>query len=133
MPAGYHISEDEGLISVQISEHVDLIELYDVAKSLHRDPAYNGDLPLLVDLRGMRIELVREALEPFSAYVIRHYNARAGSNAIIIDTDMDNRLSAAIYWLACAVDGTELFDDYDHGLKWLIRREFAASGTVGQR
>ena len=44
--------------------------------------------------------------------------------AAVIDGDMSRDLVAGIYWLACAVGGTEVFDDYDHALKWLIRREF---------
>ena len=46
--------------------------------------------------------------------------------AVVIDGEMSRELSAAIYWLACAVGGTEVFDDYDHALRWLIRKEFAA-------
>ena len=45
--------------------------------------------------------------------------------AVVIDSEMSRELVANIYWLACAVGGTEVFDDYDHALKWLIRREFA--------
>ena len=125
MPAGYHISEDEGLISVQVSDRIDLVELYESAKALHSDPSYSHELPLLVDLRNMRLTISQPATAPFSRFIITRFNGRAGSNAVVIDPDLENELFTGIHWLACAVSGTELFDDYDQALKWLIRREFA--------
>lgn len=127
MTRGYHIAHDDGLISVQVRDEIDLAELYELAKSVLNSEDYIADLPLLVDLRGMRLELNRDAAEPFSNFVIDNFRNRSGSMAVVIDTDMSRELSAATYWLACAVGGTEVFDDYDHALKWLIRREFAHS------
>ncbi len=133
----FHISKDEGLISVRVEADIDLVGLYELAKSLYSDPAYEIDLPLLVDLRGMHFDLKQSATEPFSQYIINHYSGREASIAVVIDPDMENKLCAAIYWLSCAVTGTELFDDYDHALKWLIRREFAnetaATDTAGRK
>ena len=62
---------------------------------------------------------------------IDNFKNRPGSMAVVIDGDMERELVAGIYWLACAVGGTEVFDDYDHALKWLIRREFANTPPPG--
>ncbi|MFV2089105.1 MAG: hypothetical protein ACC642_00465 [Pseudomonadales bacterium] len=128
----FHVSGDEGLISVRVESEIDLVGLYELAKSVHSDPGYDPTLPLLVDLRGMRIDLKRSAVEPFSRYIISHFNDRQASIAVVIDSEMEDKLCAAVYWLACAVNGAELFDDYDHALKWLIRREFA-DGVVNAK
>jgi len=125
MSPGFHIATDEGLISVQVPAQIDLVDLYELAKSVLNEPDYDQGLPLLLDLRGMRLELISSAAEPFAQFIINSFSGRNGSMAVVIDTDMSRKLSAAVYWLACAVGGTEVFDDYDHALKWLIRREFA--------
>lgn len=127
MPPGYHIANDDGLISIQVADEIDLAELYELAKSVLSSTDYAAELPLLADLRGMRLELNRDAAKPFSNFVINNFRNRPVSMAVVIDGDMNRELSAAIYWLACAVGRTEVFDDYDHALKWLIRREFAHS------
>lgn len=129
MSPGFHIADDEGLITIQVQTDIDLAELYELAKSVLESDDYDTDLPLLVDLRGMRLELARSALEPFSQFVVGSFSGREGSIAVVIDGDMSGKLAAAVYWLACAVGHTEVFDDYDHALKWLIRREFAGSPT----
>jgi len=126
MPAAFHINEDEGLVTIQVQLEVDLADLYEVARSLYEDSDYDPALPLLVDLRGMRLTLESDALKPFNRYVISRYGrGRTASIAIVIDHDMHKDLCAAVYWLSCAIDRSELFEDYDHALKWLIRREFA--------
>jgi len=129
MAPEFHIATDEGLISVQAGMEIDLVELYELAKGVLASADYDAELPLLVDLRGLRVELIREAVEPFSKFIIQNFSGRGGSIAVVIDGEMSRKLSAGVYWLACAVAGTEVFDDYDHALKWLIRREFAGAGS----
>ena len=131
-PPGFHIAVEDGLISVQVGSHIDLVDLYELAKSVLAASDYADGLPLLVDLRGMRLELVREAAEPFARFIIGGFSGREGSMAVIIDGDMHSKLCAAVYWLSCAVGGTEVFDDYDHAMKWLIRREFAGAVPVNK-
>jgi len=120
----YHIASDDGLISMQVSSHIDLAELYELGKSLLTSDDYDPELPLITDLRGMRLDWHQDATEPFSRFVVDNFKDRPGSIAVVIDNEMDRDLVAGIYWLACAVGDTEVFDDYDHALKWLIRREF---------
>ena len=127
MPPGFHIATDDGLISVQVRDQIDLVDLYELTKAVLADEDYDPALPLVVDLRGMRLTLERDALEPFSKFVTDRFKGRQGSMAVVIDGDMSRKLAAAIYWLACAVGGSEVFDDYDHAMKWLMRKEFVGS------
>ena len=130
MSPGFHIADDEGLITIQVRSGIDIAQLHELASSLLASHDYDANLPLLVDLRGMRVELARDAVEPFSRFIVSRFGGREGSIAVVIDGDMSGQLAAAVYWLACAIGHTEVFDDYDHALKWLIRREFAGSETT---
>lgn len=125
MAPAYHIASDDGLISIQVNKQIDLAELYDLTKSILRADNYDPELPLITDLRGMRLDWQKDATAPFTRFIIDNFKDRPGSMAAVIDGEMSRDLVAGIYWLACALGGTEVFDDYDHALKWLIRREFA--------
>ena len=128
MPATYHINPDEELITVQIAGEVDLSEVFEAARGLYDDPAYDPNLPLLADLRGMRVDLREAARKPFNRFVISRFGQpRSASIAVLVDQEMDSELCAAVYWLNCALGVAEMFEDYDMALKWLIRREFAAA------
>ena len=59
MSPGFHIAEEEGLISIQVRNAIDLADLHDLAKDMLDSDEYDAELPLLVDLRGMRLELAR--------------------------------------------------------------------------
>lgn len=131
MLPGFHIADEEGLISIQVSHATDLANLHDLAKDLLDSDGYDPELPLLVDLRGMRLELVKDAVDRFSQFIVSSFRGRQGSIAVVIDCDMSRKLAAAVYWLACAIGQTEVFDDYDHALKWLIRREFVNADDAG--
>jgi hypothetical protein len=127
MPAAYFINPDEGLVTVRVEGEVDARTLLDTARGLHDDPTYDPSLPLLADLRGMRLALDPSSLEPLNEFIIDRFRAppRDASMAVVVDGDMDHKLCAAVYWLSCAVGGNEMFEDYELALKWLMRREFA--------
>jgi hypothetical protein len=126
MPAAYHISEDEELITVRAEGEVDLIDLFETAKNLYADPAYCASTPLLVDLRNMRVKLEAAAVKPFNRFILAQFGRnRDASTAVVVDSEMSRELCAAIYWLNCAIGGSEMFEDYELALKWLIKREFA--------
>ncbi len=127
MAPAYHIASDDGLISIQVGSEIDLADLYELGKSVLSSAEYDSELPLIMDLRGMRLDWRQDATEPFVRFAIGNFRNRPGSMAVVIDAEMSRDLVAGIYWLACAVGGTEVFDDYDHTLKWLIRREFAST------
>ena len=132
MAPDYHIATDDGLITFQVRSDITVADLFDLFRDLLAEPDYDPALPLLVDLRDMRLDLQSEATEPFTRFVIARYKDRPGTMAVVIDGDMSRELSAAIYWLACAVGGTEVFDDYEHALRWLIRKEFAGEPDAQQ-
>ena len=127
MAPAYHIASDDGLISIQVGSEIDLSELYELVKSVLSSEDYDPELPLITDLRGMRLDWHQDATAPFTRFIIDNFKDRPGSMAAVIDGEMSRDLVAGIYWLACAVGGTEVFDDYDHALKWLIRREFVST------
>jgi hypothetical protein len=127
MAPAYHIASDDGLISIQVGSEIDLSELYELVKSVLSAEEYDPELPLITDLRGMRLDWHQDATAPFTRFIIDNFKDRPGSMAAVIDGEMSRDLVAGIYWLACAVGGTEVFDDYDHALKWLIRREFVST------
>lgn len=129
VPAAYFIEPDEGLITVRVEGDVDIEEVFAAARGLHEDPAYDPSLPLLADLRGMRMALDPVAVEPLNEFIITRFGAppRNASMAIVVDGDMGGKLCAAIYWLSCAIGGNEMFEDYELALKWLMRREFACA------
>lgn len=124
MSPGFHIASDDGLISIQVRSDIDLAELYELCKSVLTSDDYDPQLPLITDLRGMRLDWHQDATAPFTHFMVENFRERPGSMAVVIDNEMSRDLVAGIYWLACAIGGTEVFDDYDHAIKWLIRREF---------
>jgi hypothetical protein len=130
MSPEFHIATEEGLITVQVRSQIELADLYELAEGVLSAEEYDPALPLLADLRDMRLEIEAQAIKPFTDFIIASFRGRAGSMAVIIDGDMSRPLSAGVYWLACAVGGAEVFDDYDHALKWLIRKEFAVPSAM---
>ncbi len=132
MSSDYHIATDDGLITIQVRRETSIADLHELTQAIVAEASYDPALPLLVDLRDMRIDLGSEDTDPFTRFVIAQFKGRPGTMAVVIDGDMSRELAAAIYWLACAVGGTEVFDDYDHALKWLIRKEFVGE-PVGQQ
>jgi hypothetical protein len=125
MPVGYHISPDEGLITVQGDGNVALSEITRVGRSLLGDAAYDPELPQLLDFRGLR-PLAKGELGELRAFVHGPYRNRVTANvAVVIDAHLERRHCADIFLLTCAIDQAELFADYDLALRWLMRRAFA--------
>ena len=130
MSGQFHIDNNERLITVQIGTRIEFPDLQNLAESVLNSVSYEPCLPLLLDLRGMRLRLTREHTGSFSQFIIERFRSHPGSVAIVIDEQMSANLSAGIFWLACAAGSTEVFDDYEHALKWLIRREFSGTQLV---
>lgn len=133
MPMNYHISPDEGLITVNVTGDVRAGELARLGRSLLDEDAYDPDLPQLLDLRGLRPVPAGE-LETLRRFVHDTYRPQvAGSVAVVIDEHLERSHSADIYLLTCAIGQAELFADYDQALKWLMRRAFAAPAPSAQQ
>ena len=70
MSPEYHIATDDGLITVQVRSTITVAELHELTEAILTEPDYDPCLPLLADLRGMRLDLGAESAEPFTGFVI---------------------------------------------------------------
>lgn len=133
MALNYHISTDEGLITVQGEGGVALGELARLGRSLLADRCYDPRLPQLLDFRGLRPVKPGE-LEELMEFVQETYRRSVeNSVAVVIDEHLERRHAADIYLLTCAFPDAELFSDYDLALKWLMRRAFAVPSAEQQK
>ena len=125
MPCGYHINADEGLITISGTEDVPLQEAIALGEELLDDRAFESSLPHLVDLRGLVLTRTSAESEDFRDFVLDYYRPIvAASVAVLVDDSLDRGSLAALYHLTCRMDRTELFDDFEQALKWLVKREF---------
>lgn len=127
MPLGFHISTDEGLVTITASQVVDPIEACGVLTEVLEHPHFTPDLAQLIDLRELDIAqhdpLQLERLEQF---LISRYRPRVDATvAVLVDGALDRISLAAIFHLVCRLPQTELFDYFEHAIRWLIRHEFA--------
>lgn len=134
MPLGYHINQDDGLITVQGDGAVPLGDLTRLGEALLGDGRYDPALPQLLDFRGLRphgqpsdgVPQDIGVLDELRAFIRERYRARVAANvAVVIDEHLESRHCADIFLLTCAIERAELFADYDQALKWLMRRAFA--------
>ena len=126
----YHINSDEELITLRLSGVVDLVETLELVKSLLGDPAYDPNLPQLIDCRGIRPNVQRDPLNRFIEFLEQQYRPNVNASiAIVVDETLGTEQTAGMYWLSCGLDSAELFDDYDQALRWLIKREFYHSSA----
>lgn len=132
MPLDYHISPDEGLITISGDGEVSLAAIAELGQSLLGDTAYDPALPQLLDFRGLR-PLPESSLDELQAFVHGPYReAVAGSVAVVIDEHLEGQHVADIFLLTCAIHQAELFSDYDLALKWLMRHAFARYRSAQQ-
>ena len=125
MPLDYHISSDEGLITISGEGQVSLAAIAELGQSLLGDQSYDPRLPQLLDFRGLR-PLAEDRLEDLQAFVLGPYrDAVSGSVAVVIDDHLEDLHAADVFLLTCAIHQAELFTDYDQALKWIMRRAFA--------
>ena len=127
MPCGYHMNPEDGLVTVSGTDARTFKELLTVGKKLLADPHFDPRLPHLIDLRGMQVQRQDQSSASLRHFAVKFYRPRVRSSvAVVVDDSLTNELIAAIYHLVCTLEKTELFDRYDHAIKWLMRREFAA-------
>lgn len=122
----YHISADDGLVTIKSAQQVSLIQSCHVARQVLADPAYDPELPQLIDLRGSHSGMTFSEELEFRDFVLSEYLPRVRSSiAVVIDDRMDEQVLARLYHLSSRTEKTELFDQYNQALKWLMRKEFA--------
>lgn len=132
VPASYHINRADEFVSLRLSGKVDLVEVYELCQAFLQDPDFSPTWPHLVDLRGLEIELKSGALRPFSTFLLTKYRPRFAQApiAVVMDPDNDSDFSAGLYRFTCNLGNAELFDDYPHAMKWLLKNGWhhAANG-----
>ena len=127
MPCGYHMNPEDGLITINGRDARNFSDLLCVGKALLADPEFDPNLPHLLDLRGMQVKRDTQSSASLRHFAIKSYRPQVYSSvAVVVDDFLANDLLAAVYHLVCALDQTELFDQYDQAMKWLMRQEFAA-------
>ncbi len=128
MPCGYHLNEEDGLVTITGSGEVSLKEAISVGHELLADPLFDPGLPQLIDLRGLEVEQSRNDSMELREFVLQSYRPRVDASiAVVIDHSLEQAAVASLFHLSCAMEQTELFDRYDQALKWLMRREFVQS------
>jgi hypothetical protein len=131
MPCAYHINLEEELVTVTGSLQVTLPDAVELGTRLLNDPEFSSALPHLVDLRGLEMRRSTEESAQFKAFVLNQYRKSVkGLVAVVVDESLDGKALAALYHLMSRVRGGELFDNYEHALRWLMRNEFAATASL---
>ena len=125
MPCGYHMNLEDGLVTINGAEELDMGAFVDLGEQVLSDPTFDPYLPQLVDLRGLQVGPDHVGATHLRDFIVTIYRPRVQSSiAVVIDGSLHERAVAGLYHLCCAMDATELFDQYDQALKWLMRREF---------
>ncbi|NKC00585.1 MAG: hypothetical protein GKR90_19125 [Pseudomonadales bacterium] len=126
MPTGFHINQDDGLITVSGSEDVDAIEATSTFRSVLEHPEFDPGLPQLIDLRGLSSNApAAHDFLTLERFLLSTYRPKIeASIAVLVDDELDRFRMAAIFHLTCQLPRTELFDYFDHAIRWLIRNEF---------
>lgn len=131
MPADYHINEDDGLITIEVAGTVNLADIYATAQLILADPQYDPSLPQIVDLRGMLLDLKASSVAPFTRFMVARYAPQTQACvAVVIDPELVADICARVYWISCALGNSEVFDNYELALRWLMKQEFAATAKA---
>jgi hypothetical protein len=132
VPASYHINRQDEFVSLRMTGTVDLVEIYELCRRFLDDPDFNATWPHLVDLRGLVVDVKPGAMRPFANFLLTSYRPKfAGAPmAIVMDADRDADFSAGLYRFTCGLGNAELFDDYAHAMKWLLKNGWSKAGHV---
>ena len=126
MASGYHIDEHAGLVILSGTDRIDISEAIAVGRALLKDPEFNPTIPQLCDLRGLNLSRNRITSGQFRDFVLIEYLPNLKSSmAVLVDDSLDRKSLASLYHLTSRMPMTELFDDYNTAMRWLMRREFA--------
>ena len=128
MPLDYHIDTDSGLINLTGQDRLEISDLVRCGEALLEDQAFDPTLPQLLDLREAEIAAPDGlTYEPDVLAFIERFNqqVRAGV-AVIVPGGLEKSIIAEVYRATCQFARAELFEDYDHAMRWLIKTEFAA-------
>ncbi len=128
MPLQFPCNPEEGLTTVNGTGPATWDCLLQGLQELLNLAQDNVSLPHLIDLRGFDLELETTEMEPFGEFfALRFANQITGSIALVIADSLAAPECAKFYRIASSVGHCELFDDYNHAMRWLMKREFAHS------
>jgi hypothetical protein len=126
MPLHFHSNQDEGLTTINGDGPVTWDCLHQVLQDLLDSGEAQRSLPHIIDLREAEVDFSSTTMDPFGEFfAVRFGSEVTGSIAIVIKDGLAADDCAMFYKVASSVDHTELFDDYNHAMRWLMRREFA--------
>ena len=126
MPLEFHSNQEEGLTTISGQGLVTWDCLHQVLQDLLDSDEDHTNLPHVIDLREANVDFSTTTMDIFGEFFAARFGAEViGSIAIVIKDGMDAEDCAKFYKVASSVDHTELFDDYNHAMRWLMRREFA--------
>ncbi len=128
MSSHYDINLDNGLVTIKNSASTPLTEAWQVARQLLDDPRHDSSLPHLVDLRDLVVTHTAAERDTFVKFMLDEFHPGVeASVAILVNDSLDRQALAGLYRIVSNLDKTELFDEYDLAIRWLIRREFAGT------
>lgn len=137
MSCQYHINSEDGFVSVHLAGDVNLVDLYEMCRSILADHTLDPTWPHLIDIRGFEPNIETKALKPFIEFLTTTYRpAIQAPLAVVCDDHANGEITASMYRFTCALGDTELFDDYRLALKWLLREaqhEAAGRSSSGAR
>ena len=125
MTVEYHINSRDALITVTFKGSVRAAEACVAIDEMLRDSAYAPELPQLVDLREAELAGDAAELKAFETFMLGDYRNRLDACvAIVVNPNWDEPTCAKAFWLSCALQHAELFDNWNQACKWLITNEF---------
>lgn len=110
---------------------VALNHLVDCGNAVLNDHAFAPTLPQLIDLRCVRFELVPPGLyEQQALQLINRFNETVhASVAVVVSGGLPLPVIAEVYRITSQFTRAELFEDYDHAMRWLIKTAFAGTAA----
>ena len=134
MAAEYHINEADELVTLRFHRRVSLTQVRDCVNMMFADELFRPDMPQLVDLREARPVGSEQQSVEVENFVTDFYRHKVTATiAIVSNLDWDQELCAWIYWLSCALENAELFDEWTQACRWLVRHEFNNSADSAAR
>ncbi len=122
MTAKYHINDDDHLISLYFDGEVTLADVIELGEELLKDINFQPAWPQLIDLRDSSITPSKGISASLVDYINNSYHPNVdGSIAVVVNESISPDDCAAAYKLVCPLEGAEIFDDYAHAIRWLLR------------
>jgi len=128
MPAEYHINEADELVTLRLSGRVNGGQVRKCVQDMLADELFHANMPQLIDLREARPYGREAETEEFENFITDFYRYKVSATiAIVSNLDWDHDMCAWVYWLSCALENAELFDEWTQACRWLVRHEFNSS------